>query len=94
MRQNRDLRKLEISTLQTNPTDIPLPFPQEKRLKKRTEKNSDLLSHSLEGKQETRHSDSLNWRERFKEIKERRKTEVKRTKTLKTTIEEEVNKEQ
>ena len=87
------MRKLEISTLQTKPTDIPLPFPLEKKPRKQTEENSNPLPHPVGGKQEMRHSDSLNWRERFKERKEKRKTEVKRTKTSKT-IEEEIDEEQ
>ena len=66
-RQNRDLRKLEISTLQMKPTDL-LP-PQKKRLRKQTEKSSDPLPHALKTEKKTQHSDSLNWRERFKEIK-------------------------
>ena len=93
-RWNRYLRKLEISTLQTKLTDIPLPFPREKKQRKKTEKYSDLLPHPLGGKQKTRHSDSLNWRERIKEIRKERKTKVKHTRNPKTTIEEEVDEEQ
>ena len=87
------MRKLKISILQMKPTDVLLP-PQKKRLRKQTEESSDPLPHSLETEKKAQHSDFLNWRERFKEIKKRRKTEVKRTKIPKTTIEEEVDEEQ
>ena len=61
-------------------------------MRNRTEKSSQPLSHTLKEEQKTRCSDSLNWRQRFKETK--KETEVKHTKTPKPTIKEEVDEEQ
>ena len=86
------MKNLEIANIQTKSTDDQLLSPQKERMRNRTEKSSQPLSHTLKGEQKTRRSDSLNWRQRFKETK--KETEVKRTKTPKPTIEEEVDEEQ
>ena len=72
-------------------TDVPPPSPK-KRTRKQTEKSIDPLSHPLTEESKMRRSDSLNWRERFKETRKREaKIETKQTRTPKTTIEEEID---
>ena len=86
-RRVKDLKSLEVAAVQTKPTDVPPPSPK-KKIGKQIEKKIDLLSHPLIEELKARRSDSLNWRKQFEEIK------AKRTKTPKTTIEEEIDEEQ
>ena len=93
-RRIRDLKNLEITTVQMKSTDAPPPSPK-KRLRKQTEKSTNPLSHPLIEELKRRWSDSLNWRERSKETKEEEiKFEAKRTKIPKTIIEEEIDEDQ
>ena len=93
-RRIRDLKNLEIAAVQTKSTDVPPPSPK-KRAKRQTEKNIDLLSHPLIEELKARRSDSLNWRERFKETKkEEIKIKTKHTNIPKTIIEEEIDEDQ
>ena len=89
-RRIRDLRNLEIATVQAKSTDVPPPSPK-KRTRKQIEKSIDPLSHPLTKESKMRRSDSLNWRERFKETEKR---ETKQTKTPRTIIEEEIDEDQ
>ena len=86
-RRVKDLRSLKVATVQTKPTDVPPPSPK-KKTGKQIKKRINPLSHPLIEELKARRSDSLNWRKRFEEIK------TKRTKTPKTTIEEEIDEEQ
>ena len=74
-RRERDLKNLEIANIQMKLTDDQSLPPQKERMRNRTEKSS----HTLKGEQKTRCSDSLNWRQRFKERK--KETKEKHTKT-------------
>ena len=78
------MKDLEVTIIQTKPTDVPPPSPK-KKTGKQIEKEIDPLSHPLIEESKARRSDSLNWRKRFERIK------AKRTKVPRTTIEEEID---
>ena len=67
-RRIRDLKNLEIATIQMKPTNIPPPSPK-KKTRKQTKKSIDPLSHPLIKELKVRRNDSLDWRERPKETK-------------------------
>ena len=75
-RRERDLKNLKIAIIQTKLTDDQSLPPQKERMRNQTEKSSQPLSHTLKGEQKTRHSDSLNWRQRFKETKKKNRGET------------------
>ena len=60
-RRVKDLKSLEVATIQTKPTDVPPPSPK-KKTGKQIEKKIDPLSHPLIEESKARRSDSLNWR--------------------------------